>query len=423
MKNSRTLKNLASLRALFTRGSIPKDRSDYHTFGTDEASALVLVGESLRAFQKTIAEWLESLPAIKEKLSERSFVDIVVKFIRERMDSGGEFTQEDADRFDSEIAALHADLYKVVRRIYGATVNSGTGPIKMGDFYFYSGEQLKPRLTTDPISQLSWTAEDSAATYIECPVEAIDSSKASEMADILFHRFELIMRVLIGWRTKDYEFGILNYTGPQFRNRILFQGEKPVGHALSWKGAMRTIPLNDPYFSDLPAAFKKLFGLITKTSNDLETHVLRCAEWTGQAIADPNEASALVKAAIALEVMFSINQKAIITPSIMAQIAESCAHVLGSTGKDDPVQIERRVKELYGVRSAIVHSGKEAVLPEDLNELISICRSVILRLLEDGKLSTEPSVSALADSFRKKKYSYLGYNGSDTHRSNGDGDR
>jgi len=121
---------------------------------------------------------------------------------------------------------------------------------------------------------------------------------------------------------------------------------------------------------------------------------------------DPNAASAFVKAATALEVLFSANEKGVITPSIMAQIAESCAFLLGDTPAV-AVEIERQVRRLYGVRSAVVHSGKDSVAEDDLNALIHICRTIIMVLLSDEEFAETDTIAKLADYFKRKKYSFL----------------
>ena len=168
-------------------------------------------------------------------------------------------------------------------------------------------------------------------------------------------------------------------------------------------GALEEIPLSDPFFSAPSPPFAKLLRLIAKQNNELEMHVIRCAEWTGQAMADPNAASAFVKAAIALEVLFSANEKGVITPSIMAQIAESCAFLLGDS-PTSAAELEREVKRLYGIRSAVVHSGKDSVADRDLNALIQICREAVLVLLSGKELEPIDSMAKLAEHFKAKRY-------------------
>lgn len=221
---------------------------------------------------------------------------------------------------------------------------------------------------------------------------------------MLFYRFELLFRLFIGRRTLRLEVGILNYIGPQSRARFVLPEKGGMNHGTSLEGPIQPVPLNDPYFSSPAPPYRRLFELASRKNNELEKHVLRCAEWTGQAMSDPNAASAFVKAAIALEVMFSANEKGVITPSIMAQIAESCAFLLGDE-KTPPWDIEHEVKRLYGIRSAVVHSGKDSVEEGDLNSLISICRRVIDVLLSGNELLGIDSMNKLAEYFRRRKYS------------------
>jgi hypothetical protein len=87
----------------------------------------------------------------------------------------------------------------------------------------------------------------------------------------------------------------------------------------------------------------------------------------------------------------------------MAQIAESSAFLLGADSTSS-MEIEREVKRLYGVRSSVVHSGKDAVDPKDLNAFLRICRNVILRLLSEEDFKQMESASRLAEYFRQRKY-------------------
>jgi hypothetical protein len=241
--------------------------------------------------------------------------------------------------------------------------------------------------------------------HIKVAVNARDTDAAVELADALFYRFELVFRVLIGVRTDRIEVGVGNYRGPQMHERLLLSEDgNYVRRGTSWDGALQAFIFNDPHFPMPTGPFAKLFELISRDNNELEKHIIRCAEWTGQAIAEPNAASALVKAAIALEVLFSVNEKGPITPSIMAQIAESCALVLGND-RTSSVEIERLVKHLYGARSAVVHSGKDSVDERDLNTFIRICRNLIITLLSKEEFASFTSMSELSDYFKSRKYS------------------
>jgi hypothetical protein len=280
----------------------------------------------------------------------------------------------------------------------------GAQPAHIGDFVIYDAKSHSAQIADGAISSDLFDPLLSRSRYfIQCAVEARDGAKAVELADALFYRLELIMRVFIGLRTTRFEVGILNYVGPQMRDRIVIaEGHSQAGSA--WKGALDSIPIADSSYCRPSPPLARLLSLITKQNNEFEVHVIRCAEWTGQAIGDPNEASAFVKAATALEVLFSTDEKGIVTPSIMARIAEGCAFVLGSS-PDSARRTERQIKHLYEVRSAVVHSGKNSVEKSDLDAFIRICRAVVISLLDRQEFGGIDSVEKLWDHFRTKKYS------------------
>ena len=121
-------------------------------------------------------------------------------------------------------------------------------------------------------------------------------------------------------------------------------------------------------------------------------------------MADSSPPSAFIKAAIALEIIFTPSKQAIIAPSIVSQISESIALILGSS-VDERLKIEKRVKDLYELRSKIVHSGNKDINQVDYKTLLEIARSVIIRILTSDKLNSVDSVQDLYTILKKFKYS------------------
>jgi hypothetical protein len=404
MPKQKTLEFLNHITKLFVKGSSPAgSRLGSRSFGLDE-DVITLIGENVEAFDDAVDELIASFPNMKGTLSKQVFQAKLIPQIRDKKLKGAEFTLQEAEEFEKSICGLSLCKYRVVRQIFGLALSQQPKTIALGDFVIGTGNQLFGSSKDTGILALSIKPEDLEQWYIQCIVEARDTDRAREIADLLFYRFELIFRVLIGLRTDNYEVGILNYVGPRMRNAIVLS-DGSVSQNLAWDGALQLIPIDNPYFSSPTPPFPRLFQLISRENTELEKHVVRCAEWTGQALSDANAASAFVKGAIALEVMFSANEKGIITPSIMSQIAESCAFLLGNDATP-PWEFEREVKRLYGIRSAVVHSGKDSVDIDDLNLLIQICREVIAKLLTDKDFAETDTMNKLAEYFRRKKYAY-----------------
>jgi hypothetical protein len=403
MSNQSLSEKLNGICDLFVLGLPPaEEQAASRTFIPDPIS---LIGENSRKFESAVGELLESFGKVKGTVSPETVIDRLVPLIREKKTNGITFTVGEADLFKRSICDLPIRQFRAVRPILGVDVTRNTTPVKIGDFVIDFGRGILPAPIDASEIGLTISPQVYDQLLIQATVKARDTKTATDLADALFYRFELIFRVLIGRRTDRVEVGIVNYRGPQMHDRFLLSEEgRYVQRGSSWDGAIQPFILNDPHFPMPTGPFIRLFELISRDTNDLEKHVIRCAEWTGQAISEPNAASALVKAAIALEVLFSANEKGVITPSIMAQIAESCAFVLG-TDETSSVGIERRVKHLYSVRSAVVHSGKDSVDEKDLNDFISICRRLVILLLSKEEFAKITSMSQLADYFKSRKYS------------------
>ncbi len=402
MTDNALSRHLNTILDLFVWGNHPNPKAT-RTYGVGEDHQLQLEGKNSTRFDSALEDLLSLIPDGKTTLSEEKIEKELIPEIKRKKIENTHFTETECDLFRQKLRSIPIQKFRVWRPIYGVTLPEGEAAISMGDFSIYNEKSFVTQIHRElPENSPLHQSKRLPQPHILIEVFAKDSTKALELADALFHKFELIMRFFIGRRTEHYEVGILNYVGPQMRENILI-GESEVVEGTGWKGSLQSIPLADKFFSAPPTPFIKLLQLITKQGNRLETHILRCAEWTGQAMGDPNAASAFVKAAIALEVMFRINEKGVITPSIMAQIADSCAFLLG-TSEESAKEKEREVKRLYEVRSAIVHSGKDSVPKSDLNALIQTCRNVVLRLLSGKEFQGMTNIESLAEYFKSKKY-------------------
>ncbi len=351
---------------------------------------------------------ISSFRGINGTISQSSVIDKLVPLITDKKINEALFTPNDAAEFERWLSGLPIQKYRVIRPILGLEAEAHSTPIQLGDFQIDFGQRLRILAEESQFLDSILKPEDYNKLFIECIVSARDTDIALECADAFFYRFELIFRFLIGRRTDWVQVGIFSYRGAHMRNRFIISEEgRLVGGGSSWEGALQPFIFGHPRFTVPTGPFKKLFELITRPNNEFEKHIVRCAEWTGQAISEPNAAAGLVKAAIALEVLFSASEKGVITPSIMAQISESCAHLLGSKSRK-PVDVEREVKRLYGVRSSVVHSGKDSVDLGDLEAFIQICREVVFVLLSSEEFAEIDNMDKLASHFRSKKYA--GYN-------------
>jgi hypothetical protein len=383
---------------------MPKLNVANRIFGLGGEHQLAITGDDVVKFDAAIEDLLDFIQGVRTTLSAKKITLALVEEIRTKKIGGTRFDEAESQSFEQKILALPLKTRRVLREIYGVFLPPNSDPVKMGNFTIYDANSHSAQFArglSDP-NYLNQPTRMSGF-MIECEVNARDDEKAAELAHELFYRLELIIRFFIGVRTTRFEVGVINYVGPQQRDHVVIC-ENRVTKVAAWQGALEPLSLADPFFCNPSPPFARLLKIMEGQSNQFERHILRCAEWTAQAIGDPNAASALVKAAIALEVLFSGNEKGVITPSIMAQIAESCAFLLGVSASS-AVEIEREVKRLYGVRSSVVHSGKDSVETSDLDGFIGICRNVVLTILSSDELEGIETIEKLSEYFKTKRYS------------------
>jgi hypothetical protein len=131
--------------------------------------------------------------------------------------------------------------------------------------------------------------------------------------------------------------------------------------------------------------------------------ILLAVDWVGQSIAEKVSSSAFIKAAIALEVLFT-PEKGSFAPSIVFQITENVTLLLGKD-EESRARGEREFKRLYDIRSSIAHAGKTDVERTDLVSIQEMARQVIFKLLTAPSVKDCATPDELSKVLKKLKYS------------------
>ena len=98
-----------------------------------------------------------------------------------------------------------------------------------------------------------------------------------------------------------------------------------------------------------------------------------------------------------------MNQRDVITPSILYQLAESVAVLLGRNQRER-LQIDKEMRKFYGKRSAIVHKGSEEVSREDYARFLSYARNCLIFLLGDDTYRQLGSLDAIHRHMKEFKF-------------------
>lgn len=384
-----------------------RDVSSRQSFGMGD-NVINFVNENLIKYRDALSRAFNSDEEIKRTYTLNKYESLLLEHFIECFSKKCLAKNEDVSSFVKNLKAESIKTFSVFRDIQGIVLNSPITPLILGGYTIYEFASQKEFIEsifdskTDSFPPI-W-CNDNPEYLIEWKAEARHFEKAIEIADEHFERFELILRYVIGSAPNHFEVGVLNYQGWRQRKAyILSVGE--VSNSSTTHGPREPIPLDDPYLVKEDTGYHTVWGFTTKKNlNKFQKRIMLAVEWIGQSIADPSPQSAFIKAAIALEIIFTYNERDIITPSIMNQISESIALILGSS-VDERLKLESSVKKLYGLRSKIVHSGNKDISQADYQTLVEIARSVIIKIITSDKLNSVDTVEELYTILKKIKYS------------------
>lgn len=313
---------------------------------------------SFATFEKEVADWLYPHILAKTKVNA-----------------------EAVKRFFKELAAVPIKDHDVFRPIFGIKLAPKQKATTLGPYTIYfSNAHLKPVVRGLKPKLKEVFLEEPSPYLIKVTVRSREYSKAIELADAQFETFENIVRFMLGQRVIYFELGILNYQGLT-RKRAIVKSPDGVSSSSQKDGPTLELEINHAYFKDPKKGFNVIWTKLMSASNsELSKRLLLAAEWIGQSYAERVPSSAFIKATIALEILFTPQQGDFVTPSIVSQLSESVALILG-TDVESRFQLEADVKRLYKIRSGVAHAGKSDVQGKDLTEIQSLARAIVMKML------------------------------------------
>ena len=141
--------------------------------------------------------------------------------------------------------------------------------------------------------------------------------------------------------------------------------------------------------------FKRMSAILERNSrNRLEERILSAMQWAGRATVNVRPEESFLQYAIALESITLGSQQDV---ELTYRLSLRTALLVGSR-VDSRKMIRRQVRDLYNVRSRIVHSGHYEVSDADLNLIRMFSKTCILRVL-----SEEPFLSQTRPHHRARR--------------------
>ncbi|WP_095101748.1 HEPN domain-containing protein [Pseudomonas sp. Irchel 3A5] len=233
-----------------------------------------------------------------------------------------------------------------------------------------------------------------------------DQIKALELANTAFNTLDLLIAFLLGDRNKTHAAGVMHLRFDPFQRAIITSVNGFFGGEEEFLGFRESVDINHLLSPDLCQGTDVSSGLISNVVDPLDEigrKISRAVEWVGEAYIEKNKASAFLKAAVAMEVLLKVDEKGVISSSIVSTMAEQCAFLLGRDA-DDCFEIEGKVKAMYGVRSSIVHSGSSSVDDSLLQEFLDLIRQIIFKVVELKISLNLKHMKELQATLKKRKY-------------------
>lgn len=203
------------------------------------------------------------------KTFERNVADLVYPHVYNKT----QFTQDEVTSFLSALTAVSVQTQDVLRPVFGMDLRSSDTPYVLGPYTLFDirkhRSQLMAGLSEGQQKLIDTMGRDDSVLeflprenyyshLIKVTVQAREASKALEIADALFERFERVIRFMLGQRISNFEVGVLNYQG-RVRNRAVVLGE-------TWSTSERDnirptqeLVLDDAYFTDPVRGFDKIW--------------------------------------------------------------------------------------------------------------------------------------------------------------------
>lgn len=365
-------------------------------------------------FEELVKKFLNYDNEISSSLSKQTIENRIIDLLCKSYLSKSPINQGEVEILLNDFQSILNEEWEVFRILRGAKLSSKI-PLELGPYKIYSWSLHQSILMTqysedencseDENWWQSCVFTETNELLISSKATARDASKAREIADSKFRQFENIIRYMLGNKSGQVDIGIFDYHSPSI-SKSLSMSLTRKGGASNLQGSYVPVDLNDSYFIDPQRGHAWIWNVLQQSSLfELQKKIVAAIEWIGKGVRDTDPARSFVQFTFALEALLTFNEKGtLVSPSVASQLAEFSAFLLGKDC-EERIQVEKTVKSLYSVRSAIAHGGSQSVSEEVVKEALSLVKSLIIRMTTDSELCEINSMNQLKTWVNQKKYS------------------
>ena len=399
---AKALEAMRELRGLLREGDDAADNPDVWLSFYGEPRLSVVGDEELRKYELALGRLWRADTEVHQTVGRKTLESEFLRVLGQTINDSRGLQRQDADLMMAKLKESPVQGFFVLRRIEGVAFR-GVEPCPAGPCQIIKlpRDLQAIQIPTDYILREKMGKLD--GVFVQYEATAREPQRAIELADEVFRKLEGLLRVAAGVWHESAQIRILDEAGQWYREAIAIGrqsgGEKyersPYVCDICIDEVVKSIESNHP---------SKYWPLVDRSQlSDLEKRALRGILWLGKAYSSRRTEDAFLQCAIALEVALVLNHRDVITPSILYQLAESVAVLLGRN-QEERLRIDKEMREFYGKRSAIVHKGSDEVSREDCARFLSYARSCLIFLLGDDTYRQLGSLEAIHRHLKEFKF-------------------
>lgn len=368
------------------------------TWNIDDISCFHNAFNAFKTFDKSFSK------NFSEKYLEKYFVSLMVE-IRKSND----LSVDSLKPFIKKLNDLEVQKYNIIRELKGAECHTGN-PLCLGPFIIFHKE-IHFKHMFDKYNGFKGALPEQLGKFyqnvcISIEVSAKEPTKAIELADNLFDKFESISSFILdimGGNKKS--IGVFNFDNYKVSNCIILN-ENTFQVNSSASGAIEQVNLKTIKFDDENSGYDRLWNWLSQDKlTDIQSRIINAVIWTGKANNEKDISKAFIQYIIALESLLQHQKKnELVSPSITNRMAELSAFIIGQS-LQDKIDIERKVKGLYGLRSQIAHGVDVEVTNTDINNAWWLLYSLIHIFLNEKPFINFEKIDDLNQWILTERYS------------------
>jgi hypothetical protein len=381
--------------------------------------------------------WGECFVAVKSEdydVHRQALLDIYAHFERKEKLVSFKFLVETIYELIAEGSKeLHIDLaerlsatevktYRIARPIYGWFRLKNSEILKHGRYSFIPQELIKEHFEKhfSPGAEIFHNKEGKYSfCYFETECVAKDDVRACEIFKSQYNQVSNCLKFIFYDRNIYQGYGEFydkqNDVGVGYDDYVIScsDGRKyPRFSSCSGKPS-NCVCIDDDYrrYNSMHRFWDKeneefdsrIWGLLDKSDhNEIEKRVLRAIDWIAMAIGEEQPSIAFVQCAFAIEHLL-LHQEGFITKSIVAQISEYAAFIVGHD-KDSRKDVADTFKQLYGIRSKIAHGIQADSIDSELQEIVWLSKQIVINLLIKPELKGITTTKMLGEWITNMRY-------------------